>query len=106
MFTIVETQLFTRLVGKYLDDDEYAALQAVLVGNPEAGVVIPGTGGVRKVRWATGGRGKRGGVRVIYFVRRHHGVIWMLDIYAKSVREDVSAKVLRRVREEIEDVTP
>ena len=104
MFTIVETPLFTKLVGKYLDDDEYAALQAVLVGNPEAGVVIPGTGGVRKVRWATGGRGKRGGVRVIYFVRWRNGVIWMLDIYAKSVREDISARVLRRIREEIEDV--
>ena len=51
MFTLVETPLFTELVGKYLDDDGYAALQAVLVGNAEAGVVIPGTGGVRKIRW-------------------------------------------------------
>ena len=68
MFIFVETRLFTRLVGEYLDDDEYLALQNALTANPEAGAVIPGAGGVRKLRWATRGRGKRGGVRIIYFL--------------------------------------
>ena len=69
MFTFVETPLFTRLVGDYLDDDEYRALQRALAAHPEAGAVIPGSGGVRKIRWGAESRGKRGGVRVIYFVR-------------------------------------
>ena len=69
MFTFVETPLFTRLVGDYLDDDEYRALQRALAAHPEAGAVIPGSGGVRKIRWGAESRGKRGGVRIIYFVR-------------------------------------
>lgn len=66
MLTFVETTLFTSLVGQYLSDDEYAALQQALTANPEAGDVIRGSGGVRKVRWGVAGRGKRGGIRVIY----------------------------------------
>jgi hypothetical protein len=75
MFIFVETRLFTRLVGEYLDDDEYLALQNALTANPEAGTVIPGAGGVRKLRWATRGRGKRGGVRIIYFLKVQAAVI-------------------------------
>jgi len=67
--TFVETKLFTKLVQEYLSDDEYAALQQSLIVSPEAGDVIPGSGGVRKVRWSVAGRGKRGGIRVIYFSR-------------------------------------
>jgi len=58
-----ETKLFTKLVQEYLSDDEYAALQQSLVVNPQAGDVIPGSGGVRKLRWGVAGRGKRGGLR-------------------------------------------
>ncbi|MFO1393633.1 MAG: hypothetical protein U1F09_07745 [Steroidobacteraceae bacterium] len=65
MFSFIETRLFTRLVLEYLDDDEYRALQQTLIQQPEAGPVIPGTGGVRKLRWAAQGRGKRGGYRII-----------------------------------------
>ena len=71
--------------------------------NPELGDVIPGSGGIRKVRWGTRGRGKRGGVRVIYFVRNEAGVIWMLTIYAKNVAESIPVHLLRRIRREIED---
>ena len=103
MFTFVEAPLFTKLVGEYLADREYAALQQALSENPELGDVIPGSGGVRKVRWGTRGRGKRGGVRVVYFVRKDPGVIWMLTIYAKNVAESVPVQLLRRIRKEIED---
>ena len=103
MFTFVEAPLFTKLVGEYLTDSEYAALQQALAVNPELGDVIPGSGGVRKLRWGTRGRGKRGGVRVIYFVRNEAGVIWMLTIYAKNVAETIPSHVLRRIRREIED---
>jgi len=102
VFTFVEAPLFTKLVGDYLTDGEYAVLQQALSEDPELGAVIPGSGGVRKIRWGTRGRGKRGGVRVVYFVRREPGVIWMLTIYAKSVSENIPVHMLRRIRKEIE----
>ena len=71
--------------------------------DPEAGAVIPGSGGVRKLRWAAAGRGKRGGYRVIYYVRRANGVIWMLTMYPKNVAENISAHVLRQIKKEVED---
>ena len=85
MITFIETKVFTRVVGEYLSDDEYAALQRALFSNPALGDLVRGTGGVRKVRWGVAGRGKRGGVRVIYYARTHRGEIWMLTIYAKTV---------------------
>ena len=103
MFTFVETPLFTKLVGAYFTDQEYTALQLTLAEHPELGDVNRGSGGVRKLRWGIPGRGKRGGVRVIYFVRNSQGVIWMLTVYAKNVTENIPAKALRRIREEIED---
>ena len=103
MFTFVETPLFTRLVGDYLDDDEYRALQRALAAHPEAGAVIPGSGGVRKIRWGAESRGKRGGVRVIYFVRIRTALVWMLTIYAKSEAESIPETVLRKIRQEIEN---
>lgn len=104
MVSFIETALFTRLVGEYLSDDEYRELQAAIAANPEAGPVIPGSGGVRKLRWALRGRGKRGGLRVIYYVRSKHGLIWLLTLYPKSVAENIPASVLRQIRKEIEDV--
>jgi hypothetical protein len=73
MFHFVETQLFTRLVQEYLSDGEYAQLQQMLMVDPRIGDVIPGSGGVRKMRWRIAGRGKRGGIRVIYFLRLTQG---------------------------------
>lgn len=103
MLTFIETPLFTRLVTDYLSDDEYRQLQTALVENPEAGAVIPQSGGVRKLRWSLRGRGKRGGLRVIYYVRSRHGVIWLLTLYPKNVAENISAHTLRKIRKEIED---
>ena len=65
--------------------------------------VIPGTGGVRKLRWRAPRRGKRGGYRAIYYLKRVDGVIWMLTMYPKNVIEDIPAQVLRQIREEIEN---
>jgi len=102
MFSFIETRLFTKLVVDYLSDEEYAALQLALMRDPEAGPVIPGSGGVRKLRWAAAGRGKRGGYRVIYYVRRANGVIWMLTMYPKNVAENISAHVLRQIKKEVD----
>lgn len=103
LVSFVETRLFTKLVLAYLTDDEYAALQNALTLNPDSGPVIPGSGGVRKIRWAAAGRGKRGGYRVIYYLRRAHGVIWMLTMYPKNVAENISAHELRQMRKEVAD---
>ena len=97
---IKETPLFTRRVSELLDDDDYAMLQAALIVNPGVGVTIPGTGGIRKVRWAGSGRGKRGGARVIYFAALSQSTILMLYIYGKNEQEDLSQaqkKALRSV---------
>lgn len=103
MFSFIETRLFTRLVQEYLDDDEYRELQKVLMDNPETGNIIPGSGGLRKVRWRAPGRGKRGGYRVIYYARLKQGVILMLTMYPKNVAENIPAHVLRQIRKEVED---
>ncbi|MDZ7736758.1 MAG: type II toxin-antitoxin system RelE/ParE family toxin [Gammaproteobacteria bacterium] len=103
MYSFIETRMFSRLVQEYLSDEEYRALQTVLIDNPETGPVIPGSGGVRKLRWAAQGRGKRGGYRIIYYLRKSQGVIWMLTIYPKNVTDSIPAAVLKKIREEIED---
>ena len=102
MFSFIETKLFSRLIGKLLSDEEYASLQNALIANPESGSLIVGSGGVRKLRWSARGRGKRGGVRVVYYARFREGVIWMLTIYAKNVAENIPAGVLRKIKEEID----
>jgi hypothetical protein len=103
MISFIETKLFTRLVGELLGDDEYARLQHALIANPELGDVIPGSGGVRKMRWGAPGRGKRGGLRVIYFLRTKQGQIWMLTLYPKNMADTIPAHVLRQIKEEIDD---
>lgn len=103
MFSFVETRLFNRLVQEYLSDEEYRLLQLELIRKPNAGAVVRGSGGVRKLRWAAPGRGKRGGYRVIYFVRPMKGVIWMLTIYPKSVAGTIRSHMLKQIREEISD---
>jgi mRNA-degrading endonuclease RelE of RelBE toxin-antitoxin system len=100
---IVETSVFTRQVQSLLNDEEYRHLQTMLVLRPDAGRLIPGGGGLRKIRWGTYDRGKRGGVRVIYFWAVQQDQIVMLLIYAKSEQDDLNAtqlKVLRRIIEE------
>jgi len=102
MYSFIETKLFSRLLGDYLTDDQYSQLQFALVEAPDRGALVPGSGGVRKLRWSQPGRGKRGGVRVIYYAKTHEGVIWMLTIYAKNEEQDIPAHVLRKIKEEID----
>jgi mRNA-degrading endonuclease RelE of RelBE toxin-antitoxin system len=101
----VETPIFTRALRDTLSDDEYRALQWSLVLRPAQGKLIRGSGGLRKVRWRSGGRGKRGGVRVIYYWDALAETIYMLLIYAKTKQEDLTPEQLKMlsklVREEL-----
>ena len=88
--TIVETPLFERKVAKLLSEEERAALVLSIGTNPEAGEIIPDTGGVRKLRWALEGRGKSSGARVIYYFHNERIPIVLLSIYAKGVKVNLS----------------
>ena len=103
MFSFIETRIFSRLVQGYLTDEEYRNLQLELIRNPGAGNVIRGSGGVRKIRWAAAGSGKRGEFRVIYFVRRAESTIWMLTMYPKGEIDSIPGHVLKQIREELEN---
>ncbi|HZR03185.1 MAG TPA: hypothetical protein VFA81_08455 [Burkholderiales bacterium] len=80
MFTFIESSVFERVLPVYLDDDEYSELQQFMMQNPEAGNIISGSGGVRKLRWTLPGMSKRGGLRVIYFVKHQPNEFWMLTV--------------------------
>jgi len=103
MFTFIESSIFERILPVYLDDDEYSEFQQFLMQNPEAGELVPGSGGVRKVRWTRPGMGKRGGLRIMYFVRYQPNEFWMLTLYAKAKREDVPAHILKQLLEAFRD---
>ena len=85
----------------YWDEDERGEFVVWLIGNPEAGDVIKGSGGCRKVRWKRAGTGKRGGVRIVYYNRLANGVIHLLLIYAKGIRDDIDRKTLEEIRRTI-----
>ncbi len=103
---IVETSVFTRRVQALLPDDDYRKLQVALAHRPQAGVVIPGSGGLRKIRWGTRERGKRGGVRVIYYWAVKQERLLMLMIYAKNERMDLTADQLKTLRQIVEAEYP
>jgi mRNA-degrading endonuclease RelE of RelBE toxin-antitoxin system len=100
----IETPVCTRAVVALLDDEQYRSLQVALLLRPELGPVIPHSGGLRKVRWVLKGRGKRGGIRLIYFWDEPSETFYLLYAYRKNKQEDLTAqqlKVLARlVREE------
>ena len=103
MHTFIELHPFATVRDKYLNDDEFAAFQHYLTAHPDAGDVIPRSGGCRKLRWAIEGRGKRGGVRVIYFLRLNSGQIVLVTIYAKNVQENIDPNLLKRLKEVFEN---
>ena len=99
----IEAPAFSKYLYDYLNDDEFLGLQAFLVKYPDTGKVVPGSGGVRKLRWAVSGKGKSGGVRVIYYFKKQDDEIWLLTIYSKSEVENIPAHVLRQIAQEIEN---
>ena len=102
MLTFVETKLFTRLADDYLGEHGLLALQVHLLAQPEIGKVIAGSGGVRKLRWAMPGRGKRGSLRVIYFLRMKQEEVWLLTLYAKNVSDNISTAALKKIKATID----
>ena len=100
----VEAPGFTSLVSGYLDDDEYRGLQEFLAGKPDAGDVMPGTGGFRKLRWGDPrrGKGKRGGLRVIYYHLAADDQIWLMTVYDKNEMDDLSPAEKRLLKKAIE----
>jgi mRNA-degrading endonuclease RelE of RelBE toxin-antitoxin system len=99
----IETSLFTNLIPEYFDDDDYRELQLFLANQPKAGPVIPGTGGLRKLRWSSGNKGKRGGVRVIYYFKTSEDQIYLMTIFSKNEATDLTIeekKILKKMVEE------
>ena len=103
MKTVIETPTFQKHVDNYWSSDERLQFIAWLAANPTAGVVVPGSGGVRKLRWGSRDSGKRGGVRVIYYNQSLDELIWLLTIYGKNVRENITPQQLRALKETIDD---
>ncbi len=98
----IETPVFTEDVLNLLSDDAYAEFQKHLVNNPLSGDVIQQTGGLRKIRWSAQGKGKRGGVRIIYYYVRADSQIRLMIIYKKGVQDNLTAeqkKLLRQINE-------
>lgn len=91
LLTVVETQVFMRQAEKIWDEEERNAFVDHIARNPEAGDLIQGTGGIRKIRWSRKGSGKRGGTRVIYFYHHPDAPLYLLMAYAKARREDMTA---------------
>jgi hypothetical protein len=103
MFTLIESPIFSRLWPDYWSEEERGEFAAWLAQNAEAGDVVPGSGGVRKIRWSREGQGKRGGVRVIYYNQLGENLIWLLTLYTKSRQENVPAHILKALKEEFVD---
>jgi len=99
----IETTIFTKLLPKYLTDDEYRALQWYLLVYPDTGDLVRGSGGIRKVRWAPEGKGKRGGIRVMYYWKKSDKEIWLLTLYSKSEKATIPGHILKKIAEEIEN---
>ena len=98
MLTVVESPIFQKLWPRYWDEDERAEFASFIALNPEAGSVIRGSGGVRKVRWMRDGTGKSGGVRIVYLARTEAGEVYLLTMYSKSESENISLGTLKEIR--------
>ena len=100
----IEAPAFTRHLPEYLSDDGYRELQVRITANPELGDLMPGTGGFRKLRWADArrGKGRRGGLRIIYFHFASDHQIWLMTLYNKNEASDLTAKEKKTLKRSIE----
>ncbi len=100
----IEAPAFTRRLPDYLNDDNYRELQVTLAANPELGDLMPGTGGFRKAHWADvrRGKGRRGGLRIIYYHFKSDGQIWLMTLYDKDEASDLSASEKKVLKASIE----
>lgn len=98
LYSFRETSWFTKRVLDLLTDEEYSKLQWRLIEFPEAGDIIKGSGGIRKIRQSAKGKGTQGGARVIYYFANEKQEIFMLDIYAKNEKEDLSIEQIRELK--------
>ncbi len=103
MFTVVETLLFQKQWPLYRSEDERGEFAAYLDAFPDAGDVVPESGGIRKVRWRRAGTGKSGGVRVIYFTRTAEEEIVLLTLYAKAKTDNITGAKLKEIRRALEN---
>ncbi len=103
-FQFVEAPAFTRFRENYLDDDDYAELQQYMARNPEAGDIMPGAGGIRKLRWRDQrrGKGRRGGLRIIYYCFLSEQEMWLLALYDKNEAVDLTKKERDQLRRALE----
>ena len=99
---IIETSIFTKRIKELMTDEIYRELQDILVAYPESGKLIQGSGGLRKIRWGTASIGKRGGVRVIYYFANNKNRIFMLMVYAKNERSDLTKEQLSLLKKVVE----
>lgn len=103
MLTVIETPLFQKQWPVYWTEEERGAFAAYISARPNAGDVVPNSGGLRKVRWGRAGSGKSGGVRVIYFTRTAQGEIVLLTLYAKSKTDNLTGSILKEIRRDLEN---
>lgn len=99
----VETRGFTKKITISLSEDEYQQLQGALILRPLLGAVIPRTGGIRKLRWGEGGKGKRSGLRVIYYWHEVEATFYMLAAFSKNEQDDLTKKQERILRLLVEE---
>ncbi|PKL47057.1 MAG: hypothetical protein CVV42_14275 [Candidatus Riflebacteria bacterium HGW-Riflebacteria-2] len=100
---LIETPVFTAFITKLMSDDEYKDMQQALIRCPVAGDIVKGSGGLRKLRWAASGRGKRGGSRVIYYWYKDTETIYMLYAYVKNRQEDITRDQLKMLSKLVEE---
>ncbi|MCZ8158456.1 MAG: hypothetical protein O9256_00940 [Rhizobiaceae bacterium] len=100
--TIAETPFFIKYAAEVWADSERVAFVNWIAVNPDAGDVIPGSGGCRKVRWSKSGSGKRGGARVIYFLEQEH-TVWLLIVYKKAKYDNLPTEFVSELRKGVED---
>jgi hypothetical protein len=99
---IIETPIFRKRIQELVTDDEYRLLQTHLVNRPDVGKIIPGSGGLRKLRWSAGGHGKRGGIRSIYYWVVSQDIILLLYAYPKSEQDDLTPEQLKQLKRIVE----